>query len=102
MGVTRREALAAGAAALVWPSGAHARVRPFSMVGVSWRSPAQVRIELRVRLGSGAWSPWVLASAGGHGGDGQAGRFGEPVWVGRADQVQLRGAALADGVRVHT
>ncbi len=102
MGVTRREALVAGAAALVWPAAAAARGRPFSMVGVSWRSPAQVRIELRVRLGDGAWSPWVLASAGGHAGDGQAGRFGEPVWVGRADQVQLRGADAVDGVRVHT
>jgi hypothetical protein len=72
------------------------------MVGVSWRSPARVRIELRVRLGDGAWSPWVLASAGGHDGDGQPGLFGEPVWVGKADQVQLRGALSVDGVRVHT
>ncbi len=72
------------------------------MVGVSWRSPARVRIELRVRLGDGAWSPWVLASAGGHAGDGRSGLFGEPVWVGEADQVQLRGATSVDGVRVHT
>ena len=102
MEVTRREALAAGAAALAWPSGAHAGIRPFSMVGVSWRSPQRVRIELRVRLGDGVWSRWVLASSGGHGGDGRSGLFGEPVWVGRADQVQLRGAAAVDGVRVHT
>jgi hypothetical protein len=102
MGVTRREALVAGAAALVWPAAAGARLRRFSMVGVSWRSPAQVRIELRVRLRDGPWSPWVLASAGGHVGDGRPGRFGEPVWVGGADQVQLRGAGSVDGVRVHT
>ena len=103
MGVTRREALAAGAAVLVWPTAAVARTNgAFSMVGVSWRSPERVRIELRVRLGDAAWSPWVLASAGGHAGDGQAGLFGEPVWVGEADQVQLRGATSVDGVRVHT
>jgi hypothetical protein len=72
------------------------------MVGVSWRSPERVRIELRVRLGDGPWSPWVLASAGGHSGDGQSGLFGEPVWVGAADHVQLRGALSVEGVRVHT
>jgi hypothetical protein len=116
MGVTRREALITGAAALAWPSAARARLRSFAMVGVSWRSPRQARIELRARLGDGAWSPWALASAGGHGGDGQealasaaghggdgrAGLFGEPLWVGRADQVELRGANGVDGVRVHT
>jgi hypothetical protein len=103
MGVTRREALAAGATALVWPAAAGARPGgAFCMVGVSWRSPARVRIELRVRLGDGAWSPWVMASAGGHAGDGRSGLFGEPVWVGNADQVQLRGASSVDGVRVHT
>jgi hypothetical protein len=101
--LTRREALAAGAAVLALPAAAAARSRAtFSMVGVSWRSPGEVRIELRVRLGHGAWSPWVLASAGGHVGDGRPGRFGEPVWVGRADQVQLRGADTVTGVRVHT
>ena len=72
------------------------------MLGVSWRSPERVRIELRVRLGGGAWSPWVPASAGGHAGDGQDGLFGEPVWVGEADQVQLRGTTSVAGVRVHT
>ena len=102
MSLTRREALVAGAAAFAWPSMASARLRPFAMVGVSWRSPRQARIELRVRLEDGPWSPWARASAGGHGGDGQAGLFGEPLWVGRADQVQLRGAVGVDGVRVHT
>ena len=92
----------AGAVAFAWPAMAQARMRPFAMVGVSWRSPARVRIELRVRLGGGAWTPWVLASAGGHAGDGRSGLFGEPLWVGRADQVQLRGASAVDGVRVHT
>jgi hypothetical protein len=102
MSLTRRQALVAGAAAFAWPSVARARVGPFAMVGVSWRSPRQARIELRVRLGDGAWSPWALASAGGHSGDGQAGLFGEPLWVGRADQVQLRGTRGFDDVRVHT
>jgi N-acetylmuramoyl-L-alanine amidase len=103
MGVTRREALGAGAAAaLAWPAAVRAGVRPFAMVGVSWRSPVRARIELRTRLGEGPWSPWAMASAGGHAGDGRAGLFGEPVWVGRADQVQLRGTQGTAGVRVHT
>ena len=50
---------------LAWPAAAAARASAtFSMVGVSWRSPGQVRIELRVRLGRGPLEP-VGAGLGG-------------------------------------
>jgi hypothetical protein len=125
-----RGAAVAGAAALVDPApglaltGRHAvfsrsmgslaggEARPiaaparFSLVGVEWSTPARARIELRTRLGAGRdWSPWVTASVLGHGPDrvpvGTAGRFGEPVWMGPSDEVQLRSAGAVHGVRVH-
>jgi hypothetical protein len=78
----------------------------FSLVGVEWSTPARARIELRTRLGAGRdWSPWVTASVRGHGPDrapaGTPGRFGEPVWTGPADEVQLRSAGAVHGVRLH-
>ena len=82
--------------------------RVFSLAGVEWsgggsRSEA-ARIELRSRSAGGDWSRWVLASVLGHGPDRPADgdeRFGEPVWTGPADQVQLRSAGSLAGVRVH-
>jgi hypothetical protein len=139
-GVTRRTVLrsaaVAGAAVLVDPAGAVARVRGpggawgpeavfdravgalaagresrviaaprvFSLVGAEWIGAPGARIELRARSIGGAWSPWVLASVLGHGPDrAPAGeeRFGEPVWTGAADQVQLRSATSVAGVRLH-
>ena len=78
----------------------------FALLGVEWRSPARAGIELRTRLGAGgSWSPWASASVQGHGPDrptGQIGeRFGEPIWIGTGDQVQLRSAGVVDGVRLH-
>jgi N-acetylmuramoyl-L-alanine amidase len=76
----------------------------FSLVGVQWSGLEGVRIELRARSVGGAWSPWVPASTLGHGPDrAPAGdeRFGEPVWTGPADQVQLRSAVGVSGVRLH-
>jgi hypothetical protein len=76
----------------------------FSLVGVQWTGPEEVRIELRARSVGGAWSPWVPASTLGHGPDraptGDE-RFGEPVWTGPADQVQLRSTVGVSGVRLH-
>jgi hypothetical protein len=123
-----RGAVVAGAAALMDPSVVLARVgrggvfsrwvgaiapgdapvaaagRSFSLVGVEWSAPARARVELRVRLGAGAWSSWVAASVQGHGPDGsaaRASRFGEPIWIGLADQVQLRSGSAVHGVRLH-
>ncbi|HEY4829006.1 MAG TPA: N-acetylmuramoyl-L-alanine amidase [Solirubrobacteraceae bacterium] len=78
--------------------------RVFSLAGVEWAGSEAARIELRSRSAGGAWSRWVLASVLGHGPDRPpAGgeRFGEPVWTGPADEVQLRSATALSGVRVH-
>lgn len=78
----------------------------FEAVGVEWQHPRQARIELRARTPNGAWSPWVVASTLGHDSDGIAevghtGRlFGEPIWTGPADQVQLRSDRPVQGVRL--
>lgn len=80
--------------------------RRFVLVGVEWQGPREARIELRSRAASGGWSPWAVASTLGHDADGarEAGRkdglFGEPVWTGTADQVQLRSDHPVHGVRL--
>ncbi len=83
----------------------------FALVGVEWSGPARVQIELRTRrAGGGAWSPWTIASVLGHGPDRThepgratetAGLFGEPIWSGPADYVQLRSSQAVRGVRLH-
>ncbi len=77
--------------------------RPFTLVGVQWSDPAAARIELRTRQGE-RWSPWITASVRGHDPDGapaKTGQFGEPIWTGPADVVQLRSAGTVRGVRLH-
>ena len=66
------------------------------MVGVGWAAPGAPRLSLRVRTGSG-WGPWVAAGAAGHG----PGRFGEPLWLGEAGEVELRAAQPTSGVVLH-
>jgi N-acetylmuramoyl-L-alanine amidase-like protein len=83
----------------------------FALVGVEWSGPARVQIELRTRrAGGGAWGPWAIASVLGHGPDrthesGRAteppGLFGEPIWSGPAEYVQLRSSQAVRGVRLH-
>ncbi len=78
--------------------------RRFVLAGVQWSGPETARIEVRARPRGGGWSRWALASVRGHepdrpvGGDAQ---FGEPLWFGPADQVQLRSADAVSGVRLH-
>ena len=89
----------------------------FALVGVEWSGPARVQIELRTRrTGGGAWGPWAIASVLGHGPDRTlesgratdprratepAGLFGEPIWSGPTDYVQLRSSQAVRGVRLH-
>jgi hypothetical protein len=74
--------------------------RPFSLVGVGWATPERPSIQLRARPRNGPWSDWASAAGAGHGPDGAPReRIGDPIWVGEADEVQLRGAA--SGVRLH-
>src|SRR5437588_4518951 len=122
-------AAAAGAASLLSPTGAlgsvggpHSTVTDrwlgtlvgesepvlapiqFSLVGLEWSTPAAARIQLRTQAADGRWSRWVTASVLGHDGDRlthRASLFGEPVWSGPAERVQLRSDALVTGVRVH-
>jgi hypothetical protein len=123
-----RGAAVAGAAALVDPGVSLARAGPlfseyvgrvagetppilapgrFTLVGVQWSEPEAARIELRARnaAAGGRWSPWVSASVRGHEPDRAAnhggGQFGEPIWTGQADVIQLRSAGGVDAVRLH-
>jgi hypothetical protein len=85
-------------------SPAIAAGRRFVLAGIQWAQPAAARIELRARRSGGSWSPWAQASVRGHEPDrpgGAAAQFGEPVWFGPADEVQLRSAGAAAGVRLH-
>ncbi len=81
--------------------------RRFALAGVSWTGWAgsgSARIELRTRRQDGRWSPWALASVQGHEPDRPAAsrtRFGEPVWIGAADLIQLRSLTAVEGVRLH-
>jgi hypothetical protein len=78
--------------------------RTFALAGVEWAGPAGARIELRARPAGGRWTPWGVASAAGHDPDGppaRDGRFGEPLWTGPADQVQLRTDLAVHGVTLH-
>lgn len=78
--------------------------RHFSLVGVQWASPEATRIELRTRALGGGWGKWAVASVLGHGPDSPPrapGLFGEPIWTGPADYVQLRSSRPVKGVRLH-
>jgi hypothetical protein len=78
--------------------------RRFSLVGLQWAGPERPRIELRTRSPGGAWSRWTAASVLGHGPDRapvESARFGEPIWSGSADAVQLRTGEHVSGVRLH-
>ncbi len=90
--------LAAGDSGMI---AAHAH---FSLVGVQWSGPATARIELRTRALGGAWGRWAVASVLGHGPDSapdRLGLFGEAIWTGPADYVQLRSSGPVEGVRLH-
>jgi len=77
---------------------------PFVLAGIQWAEPAVAHVEVRARRRDGRWSPWAQASVRGHEPDRPAGgaeQFGEPVWFGPADHVQLRSSATVQGVRLH-
>ena len=70
----------------------------FSVVGLRWRVAPPGHAELRVRRRGGAWSEWA-AAGGAHAPDGAAAPAGgEPVWVGRADELQVRVSDRAEGL----
>jgi hypothetical protein len=79
--------------------------RRFALAGVQWSAPAAARIELRTRTRGGPWGPWALASVTGHDADRRSAAaspaFGEPLWVGTAEMLQLRSSRPVSGVRAH-
>jgi hypothetical protein len=79
--------------------------RRFALAGIEWSEPVGARIELRTRRRDGSWGPWALASVTGHDADGghehTPPMYGEPVWAGTADVIQLRSPVPVSGLRVH-
>jgi hypothetical protein len=78
--------------------------RAFALAGASWVAPTNASIELRSRPSAGPWSAWAPASTLGHDGDAliaARGLYGEPIWTGSAEWVQLRCAQPARGLRLH-
>lgn len=77
----------------------------FGLVGIEWARPNHVRIELRARRVDGGWSRWVPAATLGHDADGDErvgpAQYGEPIWTGACDAVQLRSSARVEGLTVH-
>ncbi|HEY8372974.1 MAG TPA: N-acetylmuramoyl-L-alanine amidase [Pseudonocardiaceae bacterium] len=68
----------------------------FSLVVVTWDGQAPDRLEVRSRTVDGTWSPWSTPGVEDSGPDHvPVTRSSEPVWVGRADRVQVR--AWRDG-----
>jgi hypothetical protein len=85
-------------------SPAIAAGRRFVLAGVQWADPAGAQVQMRARRRDGRWSPWAQASVRGHEPDRPAGgaqQFGEPVWFGLTDEVQLRSASAVADVRLH-
>ncbi|HLH66378.1 MAG TPA: N-acetylmuramoyl-L-alanine amidase [Solirubrobacteraceae bacterium] len=82
---------------------------PFALAGVQWRGAAAARIQLRARALDGRWSRWAPASAQGHDPDrpgagplpAGAPRFGEPVWFGASDALEVRSDRPLADVTVH-
>lgn len=78
--------------------------RSFVLAGVQWSAPSAARIRLRARRRGGRWSPWAVASVRGHEPDRPPAwmeQFGEPLWFGPADELQLRSDGRVSGVRLH-
>jgi hypothetical protein len=76
--------------------------RAFDLLGVKWRAPDRVGVEVRARsVHTGHWSAWVQADAADDAPDGTGPLRGSgPVWTGRSDRYQLRLSRPARGVRV--
>ncbi|MBX5441260.1 MAG: N-acetylmuramoyl-L-alanine amidase [Solirubrobacteraceae bacterium] len=76
----------------------------FDLAGLRWDGDPRARIELRARRRGGRWSEWLpVHVAHDHGPDGAAPAPGtDPVWTGRADEVELRLDRSLRGLTLHT
>ena len=88
------EPLAASAAAAGWRTTRVLRApRRFDLVGLRWARGSKAEAQVRARRRGGRWTPWVrLHASGDHGPDGGRGAPAgtDPVFVGAADELQLR------------
>ena len=103
-GSARRSVWSLGIGALSGESAPIIASRGFSLAGVQWSAPEGARIELRSQAPNGRWGPWAVASVRGHDGDGQRPAtplYGEPIWTGPADRLQVRSDSRVEGVRLH-
>jgi len=76
----------------------------FDLAGLKWAGHATPQIELRARRGRGPWTPWLpVGHAHDHGPDATPPNAAtDPVWTGRADQVELRLSERVRGLTLHT
>ena len=74
---------------------------PFHLVGLQWAAPVAPRLAVRTAA-AGAWAQAGATShAPDHVASGAGAHYGDPVWTGRAQQLQLRLPAPVRGVVAH-
>src|SRR4051795_6108750 len=72
------------------------------LAGLRWPGRADLHGELRARRRGGRWTPWLpLHSGGDHAPDGGTNGGTDPVWTGRADEVELRLSRALHGLALH-
>jgi N-acetylmuramoyl-L-alanine amidase len=76
----------------------------FDLAGLRWSGAAHASIELRARRRSGRWTQWLpVGHAHDHGPDAVAPASAtDPVWTGRAEEVELRLSRPLRGLTLHT
>ena len=72
------------------------------LAGLRWPGRAHLHGELRAGRRGGRWTPWLPLHAGDdHAPDGGANGGTDPVWTGRADEVELRLSRPLHGLALH-
>src|SRR5437764_4729517 len=73
------------------------------LAGLRWPGRAHLHGELRARRRGARWTPWLpLHSGGDHAPDHAPAAHGtDPVWTGRADEVELRLSRPVHGLALH-
>lgn len=76
----------------------------FDLAGLRWHGTRHPRIELRARRRGGRWTEWLaVGHAHDHGPDAIAPNAAtDPVWTGRAHEVELRLDRRVPGLTLHT
>jgi 5-hydroxyisourate hydrolase-like protein (transthyretin family) len=76
----------------------------FDLAGLKWAGRSTPQVELRARRRGGRWTEWLpVGHAHDHGPDATpANAATDPVWTGRADEVELRLSHGVRGLTLHT